>query len=120
MVLRVFKMIRWVKELIFIVKYYRQHKSALENELYRTNKVIRDRTDIHADINYKNDNQIVVIGRYGNHDYIQTYRVSDSDFTALIKQLKEMQKYGHIGRIDCAPRVRAVFDNQLRKKRKQK
>ena len=106
-------MINWIKELRFIVKHYRQHQAWLENELASTNEVLRDRTDIHADIHYKSDNQIVVIGRYRNRDYVQTYRVSGDDFRALVEQLRGMQKYGHIGRIDSPPQMKSVFDNEL-------
>ena len=107
-------MIKWINELLFIVKHYRQHLAWLKNELASTNKILRDRTDIHADIHYKSDNQIIVIGRYRNRDYVQTYRVSGDDFRALVEQLRDMQRYGHIGRIDSPPQMTAVFDNELR------
>ena len=107
-------MFKWIKELRFIVRNYRKHQTWLENELAQTNKVIRDRTDIHADIHYKSENQIVVIGRYRGRDYVQTYSVNGDDFRALVEQLRDMQKYGHIGRIDAPPQMRAVFDNELR------
>jgi hypothetical protein len=107
-------MIKWFKELLFVVRNYRQSQSWLENELATTNKVIRERTDIHADIRYKSENQIIVVGRYRDRDYVQTYSVNGGDFKALIEQLRDMQKYGHIGRIDAPPQMRAVFDNELR------
>lgn len=107
-------MIKWLKELHFIVKYYRKHKEFLEGEISSANKVIRDRTDIHADIHYKSENQIIVIGRYKNRDYVQTYCVHGNDFMQLVDQLRGMQKHGHIGRIDSPPRMKAVFDNELK------
>ena len=106
-------MISWIKKLIGIVKNYDSDRETLRVRIAQAEQVIRDRTDVHADVHYKSENQIIVVGRYKNRDYVQTYSVCSGDFHALIQQLRDMERYGHISRIDAPPAMRAVFEHDL-------
>lgn len=106
-------MIKWFKKLLFIVKNYDVDRTFVINRIEKAERIIKDRTDIHADVHYKSGNQIVVIGRYKNRNYIQTFNVSGDDFSGLVDRLKDMERYGHIGRIDAPPQMNAVIENEL-------
>jgi hypothetical protein len=110
-------MISWIKKLYQIVKNYDIDKNKLLTRIAQAEKIIKDRTNIHTnihtDVHYKSDNQIIVIGRYKNRDYIQTFNVSSEDFPTLIKQLHQMERYGHVTRIDAPPMMRAVVERDF-------
>ncbi len=68
----------WIKELLYIVKNYKTdqklvfkkidvNRKRLEERIKKAEKIIKDRTDISADIHLKScsRNQIIVTGRYG-------------------------------------------------------
>ncbi len=118
-------MIRWFRKLREIVRNYDTDKNAILLKICRTEKraieaenVIRDRTAIHADIHTQSDNQIIVVGRYRNRDYVQVFHMASNDFCATIEKFREMERFGFMSRIDAAPQMKAVFENALRSKKR--
>lgn len=108
------KFIKWLKKLINLVNEYEKEISFLEKRIESAEKIIRDRTDINVDINRrKHENQIIVIGKYRNIDYIQTFTVDSRDFSYTIDMLKKMDRYGTLNKVDSAPDIKAVFKNEL-------
>ena len=113
-------MIKWFKQLRNIVANYDKDmldlKRIANNAVIRAEqaeKVIRDRTDIHTDIHYRAESYVIVVGRYGKRDYIQGFNLRNEDFASLIPRLKEMERYGHIKKVDAHPNFKAVFDYEF-------
>ena len=128
-------MIKWFKDLFHVVRVYKEQNRLLAEELQNLkNKLneqegridycfdevnagvntIKERTDISADVTFSRHakNQIVVIGRYKNCDYIQTYSILDNDFDYLINMLKDMQRHGVVSKIDAVPHMSAVLKRE--------
>ena len=99
------KMINWIqnlKEIVashskldHIVKSYQTDIRVLNNRMKEATDLIKDRTDISADVHLHghNRNQIIVTGRYRSHDYVQVFTVADNELKTLIDTLREMQRY---------------------------
>jgi hypothetical protein len=104
---------KFVSELLWLVSNARSELSILSRRVEFAEKLIKDRTTISADLNYRGGGQIIIIGRYRNEDYIQTYSVPDRDLRGLIETLRNMQRYGAIRRIDAAPQLRAVIKREI-------
>lgn len=123
--------IEWFKNLFYLIrhvktinsnlkKYYNRVEYCLD-EIERTNKVIRDRTDYHVDMSMVGyDPHIVVtIGKYKKNDYIRIHSIyNDKHFDQLIEYLKEMEKYGEIGRVEQPYKV-GIFDEYIALKEKE-
>lgn len=103
-------MIVWIKKLLAIVKNYEEDMGRLNNRINYSEKLIRDRTDIAADINIKDHNHIIVVGRYKNRDYVQTFTVRGDELNHLVETLKQMERHGVVRQIDAPPQFKAVFD----------
>lgn len=119
-------MIKWFKKLKEIVachkqilkivgSYDRDHKWFI-SRITQAENMIRERTDISADVHMmnRNPNQIIVTGRYRNRDYVQVFTLQDNDLRSLIEQLREMERFGVVSKIDCAYDMRGVFERELR------
>lgn len=113
----------WFKKLIYIVNNYDNDLSILSNRIHTCSleiqegvQLIKDRTNIHADIHlqYNHPSEIIVIGRYRNRDYIQTYSVDNDDIEGLIDQLKRMEKYGVVQKIDAPIGIKAIIEQDLK------
>ncbi len=105
------KIIEWFKKLRRIVRYYDLDNQALNEQMNEATELIRERTDISADIHLKGNHgdSIIVVGRYRNADYIKTFSIQTEDFQHTIEMLKEMEKYGKVKRIDAPPALRACI-----------
>jgi len=122
-------MFKFIKKLIHITKNYDSDILKQKEEMLRIlNKVtwnektcitaknlIRDRTEIDADIHFhgNNRNQIITIGRYRKRDYVQVFTTNNNDFSCLIDQLRNMQKYGVVEKVDIIPSMRFIIDREL-------
>jgi len=109
------KIIIWWKKLFRIVRDYDEIQQRTDLQLKAAVDLIRDSTEIHVDAAYtrKGVNNIVVIGRYKRTDFIQTYSISTDDFCALVNHLKEMEKFGRVGKVDAPPVIRATVLRDL-------
>lgn len=83
----------------------RARVAGLENEL-------RKRTEIAVDVGFPGCYAIVV-GRLGGRTFIQTYSVEGQSFRGLVDQLKEMERYAHVARVDAPPSFRGVFEQEF-------
>jgi hypothetical protein len=130
-------MIKWFKTLFRIVRDYdkkisliddslRIHLDAIEdaqddaelavNVANAAEQVIRERTEIHADIHYHAEapHQVVVIGKYKGGDYVQAFGVyDDGDLKHFIEMLKGMERYGEIKRLDAPIQMRSFLEYEL-------
>lgn len=81
------------------------------------NKLIYDRTTVHADISPggRDPNVVILVGSYRGRDYVQCYSMDGRDFTGILEHLREASRHtGRIGRIDAPPAFRAVIDRDLK------
>ena len=121
-------MISWFKRLFYAVQNFERIESEakasqqccswLKGRVDDAVKTIKDRTELHVDVSptCKGDpHQIVLIGRYRNRDYVQTFSVHPEDFRGLVERCIEMQRYAHRGRIDAVPEMRAIINEESMK-----
>jgi len=119
-------MIKWFKKLFRIVKNYdtdrceaakteSAHRTRLHKQVREAKKYIRDRTDVSADVHFKDGarNTIIVTGRYRGRDYVEVFTIAEPDLHGLIQQLREMRRYTHIRHVDTPPTMRAFIDHNL-------
>jgi pentose-5-phosphate-3-epimerase len=109
-------MIKWVKKLLYIVENFDTCQRIMYKRISNAENFIRERTDVSADVHLTNcnPNQIIVVGRYRNADYVQVFTLADNELKNLIEQLKEMQRYGVVSKIDAPYGMRAVIDKELK------
>lgn len=121
------KILAWFKNLFYIVEFYNREIAQLQlraTVLEKTTEVqkarievleamVRENTDIAVDCGWRGMNVITVIGRYRNKDYIQTFHVHEQSIGDLIEQLKRMEQYATIRRVDAPPVIRALVDREL-------
>ena len=121
------KLRKWVKKFAFILANYEANNSqmlahikaledsvtALNRRLDYLDKLVRERTDIAVDVNFKEPNYVIVVGRYRKVDYIQTYSLDNADFTQLIDHLQRIEKHGQLRRLDAPPQILAVFKRNV-------
>ena len=114
-------MIKWFKELFRIVREYDGTISALEvsanDATYRIsdiNKFLTGNTSINVDVapHHMDTHNIIMIGEYGNRDYIQTFNMSGDSFERLLKVVRDLSQYGHIDRVDIVPAMREIFEQE--------
>lgn len=114
------KIIKWFKTLFYIVKHYENHKLAWQNAIAaltiraeQAEKVIRDRTDLHADIHHRGENWIILIGRHKGRDYIQTFSTGREDFDRFVFTMRDMCRYAQARKMDCPPQMKAVVEHEF-------
>lgn len=95
-------------------KIARKYENDLKGILYRVDdlhKRMGEHTVVHADIHYRRADQIIVIGRYRNHDYVRVFNVDTKTFGELIEYLKRIEPQAAIGRWDlpCMNDVSIVY-----------
>ncbi len=119
-------MIKWFEKLFYIVKHFDDIVNSMEELSLDQRRVehnvndavqtIKDRTTLHADVSHarKNGhlNQLIMIGRYRNRDYIQTFEVHPDDFDRMVRQCIEMQKYAHMGKIDAPIGMKEIINTE--------
>jgi hypothetical protein len=74
-------------------------------------KTLKDRTDVGVDMGCDDRNYAIVVGRYKDVDYIQTFELRRREFTDAVDLLREMKKYGNVRTVDAPPMFRAVVNH---------
>lgn len=121
-------MIKFIKKLRYIVANF----DSLMDEAQRTaslastyarqadtrsraaQAMIKERTEVSASLSCTahGRNSIIVIGRYKKADYVQTYSVDSRDFESLIQQLRSMDRYGTVNKLEAVPELRAIISKE--------
>ena len=88
---------------------------ALTKRIDQLDELVKERTDIAADvsINPRDRNHVIVVGRYNNIDYVQTFSLENQGFAALIEHLQSMKRHGVVRQLDAPPVLRAVFERDV-------
>jgi hypothetical protein len=99
----------WFHRLRYVVRSYVTDMRELRTRMNELNKLVRDRTDIAVDVRFREPNYVIVIGRYGKTDYVQTYSVRSDDLGYLIDMLTKMQRHAQVRIVDGPPEVKAAI-----------
>lgn len=102
-----------IRKLRWIAKTYDNNQKHIHARINDAEKIIKERTSIHVDLGIKTHHQIIVAGRYRNHDYVQTYAVQEKDIKYLIEMLRQMEKYGEVERVDGPYKMSACVKHEL-------
>ena len=103
-------MLKWLEKLKAIVSRYDTDLRNAHNRIAVLEAIVRDRTNIAVDVGFRDANHVIVIGRYKNSDYVQTFHLPERELGPLIDRLREMSRYGRITRVDAPPVFRAAFE----------
>jgi hypothetical protein len=78
-------------------------------------KLIRDRTEVNADVAYhpKGLSTVIVMGRYRNNDFVQTYSVESPVFHSIVERLRSESRYGNVSFIDAPPAIKQFIKQEL-------
>ena len=106
-------MLKFLKKLVFIVNNYDSNLKHAHARIASLEKVLAERTTIGVDVSFHNDNHIIVVGRYRNRDYVQTFSVRTEDMRGFIEHLKEMERYGSVKYVDAPPSFKAVIEHNF-------
>lgn len=106
-------MFRWLKKLNQIVAAYDTDLRQAHARIAELEKMVKDRTNIAVDVGFSGANHVIVIGRYKNADYIQTFHMDSNNLACLIDELRDRSRYGHVRRVDAPPEFRAVFHREF-------
>lgn len=103
-------MLKWLKKLKSIIATHDADILNTRAQIAEIRNIMIERTNIAVDLRFRGANHVIVIGRYKNADYIQTYTMDTPEIGTLIDQLRHMERYGSVRRIDAPPNFRAVIE----------
>lgn len=113
-------MLNWLRTLHRIICNYdweigrlRDRLEAEQGKRKQLEALLRERTSIAVDVGFKDACYVIVVGRYKGADYVQTFSINTPDMASLIEQLKQMERYGEVKRVDAPPQFRAVFQREF-------
>jgi hypothetical protein len=98
-----------------IVANYDLDQEGIHARTKQLEALVRERTEIDIDIDFRRGCQVIMTGRYRNNDYIKIFSIREEDFERLIERLLEMERFGEVRRIDSPPCFREAFRRQLRR-----
>lgn len=107
-------MFKWINKLRQIVRGYDEDRLRMARAMEQLEKLVRDRTDIAVDVNAAGGSYAIVVGRYRGADYVQTFHFHDRDLGELIAQMRNMERFANVGRVDAPPGIRAVVKHALK------
>lgn len=111
-----------VRNLYYIAHNYRQDLNLIVNgvdscraQLGIVESYVKRATKVHVDIpgDMQNYTRVVVIGRYRGKDHVQIFSLRPGSIDGLIEQLREMQRYAEIGRVDAPLEIDATVKRSL-------
>jgi len=106
-------MLKWIRKLLKIVREYDIRVEQQKALMVELEALVRNRTNIGADVGYfKDANHVIVVGRYKNADYVQTYSIHTEDMSSMIDTLRQMERHGAVKRLDAPPIFKAVFERE--------
>lgn len=109
----------WFRTLRRIVREYdREQQSVartvatLTKETQSAVKLIRERTEVHADIGFQGST-IIVCGRYKNRDYVNVFSLPEKSFALIVEALKLEARHGRACVIDAPVGLKTVINREL-------
>ena len=107
---------RWWRRFTGLVTYQSAVNKAQAERIATLERVIRERTDLHVDVQYKGFSRVIVVGRFRGADYVEVYSLHERDMEHMIRQLREMEKFGTIRHVDAPFQMHAVVKERLKLK----
>ena len=131
------KIIKWFKELAFVVANFRLEISRIHNGVQEAvrqerawrndeiaylrrdaaalRKLIADRTEINASIGMRpGESYVVVCGKYRGVDYVETFDLPGGSLLEIVEHLHLLKQHGKIRRIDAAPHIKKIIAEKMR------
>jgi short-subunit dehydrogenase involved in D-alanine esterification of teichoic acids len=106
-------MFKRLKQFFKVVRTFDADILNLHRRIAALEDLVAHHTDINVDVNYAGLSHVIVMGRYRNNDYVQTFAVNEQDLNGLIDRLKQMERYGTVNRIDSPPMFQAIFKREF-------
>ncbi len=112
----------WFRNLFYIIGNYRNDLEFLANGVDQclnraktAERYVKKATKIHVDIppSLKDRTKVIVIGNYRNKDHVQVFTLRPGSIDMLIDQLRDMQRYAEIERVDAATEISATVKRSL-------
>lgn len=86
----------------------------LERRILELENELRKRTTIGCDIGFReHQSYAVMIGHLNGKDYVQSFALYGDSFQGIVRQLKEMGRYGEVCRVDSPPQFRSIIEREL-------
>ena len=108
--------LRRLRALWQIAKTYEADKdklrAAARDDIRALDRLIRDRTTLHADISMsgRDPSFVILVGHYHNQDYVQAFYLPQEDFVGMVQHCIRLSKtHGRWGRLDAPPVFHAAF-----------
>jgi hypothetical protein len=115
-------MITWFRKLKqdigtvrFVIESYRANIDALQSQINDLRTIIRANIDIHADVSMTNraPSTVIVIGKFRNHDVVQTYSIQTGELKEIIEHLRSLERYGTVRSVDAMPGFKGIAEHEL-------
>jgi len=91
----------FIQKLLAPWKSHPERIDDLLDEIRNAKLMITERTTVHADVHFKSGlDNIIVVGRYRNHDYVRCFEVESKDFHEFVEIFRRIEPRGRVGRID--------------------
>jgi len=102
------------KKLWHIAAVYDSDRKQLRSVVDEVHRRLGEHTVIHGDLHYKEQDMIIVVGRYRNRDYVRAFFVDPKSFRELIEILKQVEPYSRVGHFDTPGYIpfSAVYDRE--------
>jgi len=94
------KLFQHLKEIWNLPSRQSRDAQCLMSRIDECHARIGKHTTVHADIHYREQSQIIVIGKYRNHDYVRCFNYPQKDLKDLIDMLHDKEKYSKVGYFD--------------------
>jgi len=112
----------WFRNLFYIVGNYRDDLQMIANGVDQclsramaAERYIKRATKLHVDIpaDLKNFTRVVVIGTYRGKDHVQIFNLRPGSIDMLMDQLRDMERYAEINRVESPVEIDATVKRQL-------
>lgn len=92
------------------IKRLKQRCASLET-------IIREATTIDIDIpaSHREPCSIIMCGRIGRREIVQTFSLHTMDFEAMMRQIQNMKAHGQVRYVDAPPNIRGFAEWEVRR-----
>ena len=102
------KIIAQVKAALEFIRTGPKEITALQKQVNSLELTLKARTELHADVGIRGDTYAILIGRYHGVDYVETFALRETDLGDLVPQMRSLQRYATLRRVDCPPQFRST------------
>jgi hypothetical protein len=103
----------WWRKLQWIIDHYERDLHVLQDRSAAVEHLLRERTKVGVEMNYKGQSYVIVVGSYGGTDYVQTFGMHERQLQPIIDDLRRMTRHHDIQYVDAPPEFRAAVKQDL-------